>query len=201
MIPSNGADDGTLDDSLDSSAALPSQPSWRATARPVPPAEQHRPGRFGQSDDVSPPRRRGRLGRLGSRLASPSNARASPSPARADGRPIYVRSRGRGWVALSIVAALACWTTWLGYDLVELGSPGEPLRGLSLAAVASIAVYWLTRLAGYLMRTTWERGPRTSTLVPNAITAIFVVLCGVAFLSRTPFAISALWHTLAEQFH
>ncbi|MGH3427157.1 MAG: hypothetical protein ACRDQZ_06270 [Mycobacteriales bacterium] len=197
MIPSNGADGDTLDDS----ASLPNQPSWRATARPVPPAEQHRPGRFGQSDDVSPPPRDGELGRLGSRLASPSNARGVPSPTRPGGRPVYVRSRGRGWVALSVVGALACWTTWLGYDLVELGSPGEPLRGLSLAAVASIAVYWLTRLAGYLMRTTWERGPRTSTLVPNAITAIFVVLCGVAFLSRTPFAISALWHTLTSQFY
>ena len=100
-------------------------------------------------------------------------------------------------MVLATVFAAAWWVVWLAYDLSELGSAGEPLRGLALAGVASVAAYWLTRLGGHLIRTAWERGPRTSTLIPNLVTACFIGLCGIAFLSRTPFAVGALWGTLS----
>jgi hypothetical protein len=53
-------------------------------------------------------------------------------------------------------------------------------------AGAAVVVYWLTRLAGHLIRTTLDRGPRKGTLVPHLVTTLFLVLCGLTFLSRTP---------------
>ncbi len=149
------------------------------------------------------------MGRLGARMVAASQAwshvgdQAYPGPPRHSGPaphptppPVYVFPRGRAWVRLAVVFAVVCWLIWLAYDLVELGSPGEPIRGLPFAAIVAVAVYWLTRLAGYLVRVTWDRGPRRSTLIPNVVTAVFIALCGVAFLSRTPFAVEPLWDLL-----
>ncbi|MGH3544700.1 MAG: hypothetical protein ACRDPW_02030 [Mycobacteriales bacterium] len=206
------SDDNTLRDQ-----PHPQQPAglWRATAAPVPPEPAHRPDRFTGSDDYEPVHQqpRGVMGRLGARMVAASHAWAGtadqhipadpyyrgPAPHSAGHPPVYVFPRGRGWVRLSVVFALACWLIWLAYDLVELGSPGEPIRGLPLAVFVAVVAYWLTRLAGYLVRVTWERGPRRSTLLPNVVTAVFIVLCGVAFLSRTPFAIEPLWDLLSRE--
>ncbi len=204
------SDDDTVREST--GRHTPARP-WRATATPVPPEPRHRPDRFSEADDdhTAPPQRpRGVMGWLGARMLAASQAwsnvgdrydRDDPhyrGPARyvAAPYPVYVFPRGRGWVRLAVVFAVVCWLIWLAYDLVELGSPGEPIRGLPLAAFVAVAVYWLTRLAGYLVRVTWDWGPRRSTLVPNVVTAVFIALCGIAFLSRTPFAVGPLWDLL-----
>ncbi|PZS07417.1 MAG: hypothetical protein DLM55_10935 [Acidimicrobiales bacterium] len=161
-------------------APVSKQP-WRAVAQPVAPEELHRRERFGHGTDA--------YHRAAPQHSSPIHPRVQPQPA-------LRYSRGRGWVGLASVVALAFWFVWLAYDLIELGSPGEPIRGLPFAAAAAAAVYWLTRLAGYLIRVTWDTGPRRSTLVPNMVTAVFIALCGVAFLSRTPFAVGPLWDEL-----
>ena len=101
---------------------------------------------------------------------------------------------------IAVLLAFACWLVWLAFDLIELGSPGEPLRGLPFAAVAAVIVYWLTRLAGHLVRVTWDLGPRRSNTVPNLVTAVFTALCGVAFLSRTPLALGPLWADFWQAF-
>lgn len=177
------------DDTTKEQPGLKPTGPWRATAAPVPPAPRHRFDRFGDSDydvveDSPVPLGRGNL------RHRVSAARSAAQP------PVYVFPRGRGWVRLAVVFAVVCWLVWLAYDLVELGSPGEPIRGLPLAVLVAVVVYWLTRLAGYLVRVTWDRGPRRSTLLPNVVTAVFIALCGTAFLSRTPFAVEPLWDLL-----
>lgn len=99
------------------------------------------------------------------------------------------RQRGRKLTKGALLIALSCWVVWLVTALFqEPHDAVEPATGLALMAVGAMVVYWLTRLAGHLIRTTLDRGPRKGTLVPHLVTATFLVLSGLEFLSRTPFA-------------
>jgi len=106
-----------------------------------------------------------------------------PDPAVVSAR----RHRGRGLTKVGLIVALVCWSAWLVTALFqEPHDIVEPVTGLGLMAVGAVIVYWLTRLAGHLIRTTLDRGPRKGTLVPHLLTAVLLVSSGLEFLSRTP---------------
>jgi hypothetical protein len=69
-----------------------------------------------------------------------------------------------------------------GWDLVDL------FVAIGVVVAGAMGAYWLTRLAGHLLRTTLDRGPRHGTRVPNFVTMLFLVACGMQFLSFTPLA-------------
>lgn len=127
-----------------------------------------------------------------SRLAAdptkePASAPAPQPPPQPPPPPL--RKRGRGWTIVGACIALFCWTMWLlvvtfseNRDFTEL------ITGLVIAIVGSIAVYWLTRLAGRLIRSTLEMGPRRGTFLPHLFVTVFLVLCAGQYLSRTPAA-------------
>ncbi len=103
-----------------------------------------------------------------------------------------VASRGRGFSVLMGLWLGLCWAVWLGTAVFSRYSLGDPMWGVGIAAAAALGVWWLTRLAGYLLRSTFELGPRRSTLIQNLTTGTFMALCGAAFLSRTPLALGGL---------
>jgi hypothetical protein len=114
-----------------------------------------------------------------------------PAPAPAPEKPVNParRHRGRSVSKVGLTVALVCWAAWLITALVrEPHDPMEPAIGLAIMAVLAVVVYWLTRLAGHLIRTTLDKGPRKGTLIPHLVTAIFLVASGLEFLSRTPVA-------------
>jgi serine/threonine protein kinase len=116
----------------------------------------------------------------------PRSEAPRPHPASPYRAPYPPYARGRGLVSLSVFWFLLCWVIWLAVDFFRTHSAQNALLGLVFVAVGMVGVYWLTRLAGYLIRTTmeWER-PR-STLVPNLTTSVFLLTCGIAVLSFTP---------------
>ncbi|MCW2566468.1 MAG: hypothetical protein JWN54_565, partial [Mycobacterium sp.] len=54
-----------------------------------------------------------------------------------------------------------------------------------LAASATLAAFWVSRLIGRLLL---GRRQRAGALPSHVVTAVFAVLCGLAFLSVTPFS-------------
>ncbi len=97
------------------------------------------------------------------------------------------RHRGRKFTRMATIVAVVFWVVWLLTALfTDPHDPVPPAVGLALMGVGAVVVYWLTRLAGHLIRTTLDRGPRKGTLIPHLVTAIFLVSSGLEFLSRTP---------------
>lgn len=135
--------------------------------------------------------------------AAPSDYRVGwppPNQRPADGyrprrepMPVLPRPRGRGLVGLSVMWFLLCWVVWLGSDFISVQSVKNSLLGLVFAGLAAVGVYWLTRLAVWLIRSTLELGPRRGTFFPNLTTAIFLLTCGASFLSFTPLDLSRLF--------
>lgn len=100
--------------------------------------------------------------------------------------PPMPRYRGRGLLTLSIMWFLLCWVIWLATDFFKTQSAQTALTGFGFAVVGAFGVYWLTRLAGYLVRTNMESERPRSILIPNVTTAIFLFTCGISMLSFTP---------------
>ncbi|HEV2089318.1 MAG TPA: hypothetical protein VGR21_13500, partial [Cryptosporangiaceae bacterium] len=98
---------------------------------------------------------------------------------------MYRRRRGRGWTTFGLAVAGFCWLLWGGTVLVQ---PEPDSRELFTAAAlvlgAAVGVYWLTRLAGHLVRTTLDRGPRKGTFVPHLATTLFLLLAASGFFTR-----------------
>jgi serine/threonine protein kinase len=123
-----------------------------------------------------------------SRFADPSQEQPqAPEPARPE-TPIDPHRFRRGWkfTRFGAIVACVCWTVWMGQTLIRHYDMAAPLIGAGIAAGGALLVYWLTRLAGRLVRNTLDRGPRRGTLVPHLTTALFLVLSGMQFLSFTP---------------
>jgi serine/threonine protein kinase len=168
------------------------QPSSRPASRPPkttiappPPAAAPKPARITASAPV-PVRRPTPAPEDTRREALPGPDRQAPPPADPPANP-YRRHRGRGLTKIGAVVAMVCWSAWLVTALFqEPHDIVEPTTGLGLMVGGAFLVYWLTRLAGHLLRTTLDRGPRKGTLVPHLFTALFLVLTGLEFLSRTP---------------
>lgn len=121
----------------------------------------------------------------------PETTQGEPEPPPAPEKPVNParRHRGRSVSKVGLTVALVCWTAWLLTALIqEPHDPMEPAIGLAIVAVLAVVVYWLTRLAGHLIRTTLDKGPRRGTLIPHIVTTIFLVASGLEFLSRTPVA-------------
>jgi serine/threonine protein kinase len=141
--------------------------------RPAPPVEEPRFPGFRRSKDPEATRREPDL------VPAQPTPPTPPDPVR--------RHRGRGLTKVGLTVALVCWAAWLITALVKAPhDPTEPGIGLAMMGVGAVIVYWLTRLAGHLIRTTLDKGPRKGTLVPHLVTSVFLVASGLEFLSRTP---------------
>lgn len=114
----------------------------------------------------------------------------APAGPRRPPLPEPVRVRGRGFVVLAVVWFAISWAIWLIADVINtrsVSSSGKTtLLGLVFCVVGAVGVYWLTRLASYVLRANLDRGPRRSTLWPNVTTSVFLFTCGLSFLSFTP---------------
>ncbi len=164
--------------------AQPTKPPRITASAPVPvrppaPPKEDRPGwrwpgRGVEDNSTGPESTR--------REQQPPAAAPPPEPA----NPLR-RHRGRGLTKIGAIVAMVCWSAWLITALFqEPHDIVEPATGLGLMIGGAFLVYWLTRLAGHLLRTTLDRGPRKGTLVPHLFTALLLVLSGLEFLSRTP---------------
>ncbi|NUS74275.1 MAG: hypothetical protein HOQ05_12845 [Corynebacteriales bacterium] len=113
-----------------------------------------------------------------------------------------VRSRGRGLVSFAAVIFVLGWLVWFGSEIWRTQSlaaaANSALMGLGITVAAVVGVYWLTRLACYLVRSSMEMGPRRSTLIPNLTTSFFLAACGIAFLSFTPLDPMGIIHWIQE---
>jgi serine/threonine protein kinase len=158
--------------------------------QPAPPAAE-RPGfgypawrnrGFGRRDAQPPPYPDA------SRGGHPPGAPHQPPAPPVDPAAQYARrQRGKKLTRNAALIALSCWVVWLVTALFrEPHDAVEPATGLGLMIAGAVLVYWLTRLAGHLIRTTLDRGPRRGTLVPHLVTTVFLLLSGLEFLSRTP---------------
>ncbi|MDQ1677665.1 MAG: eukaryotic-like serine/threonine-protein kinase [Actinomycetota bacterium] len=104
---------------------------------------------------------------------------ADPAPARQGAR------RGRRLTQAAVIVLAACWAVWSAFTLLSGGSPLDSVIGLVLAATATVAVFWGSRLIGKLVL---GRRQRAGALPSHVATATFAVLCGLAFVSLTPFS-------------
>jgi hypothetical protein len=84
-----------------------------------------------------------------------------------------------------VLVLLLCWAVWSLFSVMSGGSPLEPVIGFALAAGATLAAFWVSRLIGRLML---GRRQRAGALPSHLVAATFAVLCGLAFLSVTPFS-------------
>ena len=93
--------------------------------------------------------------------------------------------RGRRLTQVGVLVLLLCWAVWSLFSVMSGGSPLEPVIGFALAAGATLAAFWVSRLIGRLML---GRRQRAGALPSHLVAATFAVLCGLAFLSVTPFS-------------
>ena len=122
-------------------------------------------------------------------VAYPPPAGADPAVADPAGEPVAARPhgprRGRRLTQVAVLVLLACWAVWSLFTVLSGGSPVEPVIGFALAASATLAAFWVSRLIGRLLL---GRRQRAGALPSHVVTAVFAVLCGLAFLSVTPFS-------------
>jgi hypothetical protein len=122
---------------------------------------------------------------LGQPLAPMPIAGGPPGRPGAQGRALPLRRRGPGWTKVAVIITAACWLLWLGTTaVVPNGDLSEPIVAAVIVAAGAVGVYWLTRLGGYLIRSSFERGPRRGTFLPHLLSAIFLVLCAFGFFTR-----------------
>jgi hypothetical protein len=106
-----------------------------------------------------------------------------PGPAAAD-RSAGPR-RGRRLTRAAVLVLLVCWAVWSVFTLASGGAPIEPVIGLLLAGTATAAAFWGSRLIGRLVL---GRRQRAGALPSHLVAATFAVLCGLSFVSITPFS-------------
>lgn len=175
-----------------SSAMGPGRRDSKGTSIMPPVANEQRPNIFSGSAQVPE--------RSSSRAAvNPGPADRPPTPYPPFAPPpaaLPVHPRAKGLTVLAFTWFFLCWMIWLVTVLFKGYSLIEPGWGLVLSIGAVFGVWWLSRLAEYLIRSTMERGPRRSTLLQNLVTSGFLIVFGAAFLSRTPLALSSIYEFL-----
>jgi hypothetical protein len=136
--------------------------------------------------DRAPERKRSRFADADTAEEAAAAAKPEPQPA----PPIDPHRFRRGWrlTRFGGMVAAGGWAVWAITVLIAHGDLATPISGAGIAAGGAVLTYWLTRLAGHLLRSTMNRGPRRGTLVPHLTTTLFLVLSGLQFLSYTPLA-------------
>ncbi|MDQ1644459.1 MAG: eukaryotic-like serine/threonine-protein kinase [Cryptosporangiaceae bacterium] len=149
-------------------ASAPPKPPRISASAPVPVRAPKPPSRFADRTATEP--------------ARPAAAPPEPSA------PIDPARFKRGWrfTRFGVIVAVVCWAVWIGTVLINHTDTADPFAGAGIAVASAIVVYWLTRLAGRMLRNSLNKGPRRGTLVPHLTTALSLVLCGMMFLSFTP---------------
>jgi hypothetical protein len=118
---------------------------------------------------------------------APTTAYPPATPAVAADEPAAPRGprRGKRLTQVAVLVLLACWGVWSVFTVLSGGSPIEPVIGFALAGSATLAAFWVSRLIGRLLL---GHRQRAGALPSHVVTATFAVLCGLAFLSVTPFS-------------
>jgi hypothetical protein len=116
--------------------------------------------------------------------ATPAEPAGEPAAATPATRPAGPR-RGRRLTQAAVGVLLACWAVWSVFTVLSGGSPLEPVIGFSLAGSATLAAFWVSRLIGRLLL---GRRQRAGAVPSHVVASVSAVLCGLAFLSVTPFS-------------
>jgi hypothetical protein len=104
-------------------------------------------------------------------------------------RPAPGKRRGRFLTTVGVSVLTVCWLVWTSFTLLHGAPLSQPLFGLALGLVAVTAAFWGSRLIGRLFLRSRQRA---GALPSHVVAAGFAVLCGLAFLSVTPFSIQPL---------
>jgi hypothetical protein len=101
--------------------------------------------------------------------------------------------RGRRLTRVAVFFLIACWLVWAVFTALAVRTLTDPVIGLVLAVAVTVAAFWGSRLIGKLVLGGRQRA---GALPSHLVATTFAVLCGLAFLSITPWNLSRVQDTL-----
>jgi hypothetical protein len=120
--------------------------------------------------------------------ARPEPARPAPEPTSGPVPPDRAAGprRGRFLTTMGVSVLLACWLVWATFSLLNGAPVTQSIFGLALGLGAVTLAFWLSRLIGRLLL---RKRQRAGALPSHVVAGGFALLCGLAFLSVTPFSL------------